>query len=304
MMSGRIPQNFIDELLTRVDIVELIDGYVPLKKKGREYLACCPFHDEKTPSFTVSPVKQFYHCFGCGAHGTALSFLMSYDNLGYVEAIEVLAQKMGLTVPREGAFKTPVEYPDDLELLTAAAEFYRQALRAHTHAIDYLRRRGLTGAVAAQYGLGYAPQAWDPLLRHLRTRSSLDNLMRAGLVIQTDEGRHYDRFRNRIMFPIRDARGRVIGFGGRVLDDSTPKYLNSPETPLFHKGRALYGWYEARKATQKNGQHRGGGRVYGCGGSCPARYHEYCGHPRHGDYARAYTPALSDGIGDCVLLRW
>jgi DNA primase len=250
-MSGRIPQKFIDELLARVDIVDLIDGYVPLKKKGREYLACCPFHNEKTPSFTVSPVKQFYHCFGCGAHGTALSFLMSYDHLGYVEAIEALAQKTGLTVPREGAVKSPVDYPGDLELLAAAAEFYRQALRTHTHAIEYLRRRGLTGTVAAQYNLGYAPEAWDSLIQRLRTRASLDSLVRAGLVIKTVEGRHYDRFRNRIMFPIRDIRGRVIGFGGRVLDDSTPKYLNSPETSLFHKGRALYGWYEARKAKQK-----------------------------------------------------
>jgi DNA primase len=251
-MSGRIPQKFIDELLARVDIVDLIDGYVPLKKKGKEYLACCPFHNEKTPSFTVSPVKQFYHCFGCGAHGTALGFLMSYDHLGYVEAIEVLAQKLGLTIPREGAVKPPVDYPGDLELLAAAAEFYRQALRTHTHAIEYLRRRGLTGTVAARYNLGYAPEAWDSLIRHLRTRASMDSLVRAGLVIKTVEGRHYDRFRNRIMFPIRDIQGRVIGFGGRVLDDSTPKYLNSPETSLFHKSRALYGWYEARKARQKS----------------------------------------------------
>ncbi len=248
-MSGRIPQNFIDDLLGRVDIVELIDSYVPLKKQGREYVACCPFHGEKTPSFTVSPTKQFYHCFGCGAHGTALGFLMAYDHLHYIEAIEALAQKLGLEVPREGQDRPSVNYADDYDLLAQASEFYQKALRSHPRAIEYLKARGLSGQIAKDFGLGYAPAAWDPLTRHLRSHVSLERLVDTGLIIRTDEGRHYDRFRNRIMFPIRDRRGRVIGFGGRVLDDSSPKYLNSPETPLFHKGRSLYGWYESRKVS-------------------------------------------------------
>ena len=250
-MPGRIPPKFIDELITRVDIVELIDGYVPLKRKGREYVACCPFHGEKTPSFTVSPQKQFYHCFGCGAHGTAIGFLMEYDHLNYVEAIETLAHSLNLEVPREGASVPADHTADDYELLAKAAEFYQQELRHHPPAIDYLKGRGLTGKIAVDYILGYAPAPWDRLKRQLQALTSLDQLVRIGLVIRTDDGRYYDRFRNRIMFPLRDMRGRVIGFGGRIIGEGTPKYLNSPETPLFHKGRSLYGWYEAHRALGK-----------------------------------------------------
>lgn len=251
-MSGRIPQGFIDELLTRVDIVELIDGYVPLKKRGREHMACCPFHSEKTPSFTVSSQKQFYHCFGCGAHGTAIGFLMDYDHLEFVEAIELLAQNLGLEVPREGAAATRQYDGDDYALLGKAAEFYKKALRNHLPAVDYLKGRGLTGQIAKDYALGYAPAAWDALIRHLQDSATAERLCRIGLVIKTDDGRYYDRFRDRIMFPIRDRRGRVIGFGARLLGQGTPKYLNSPETPLFHKGRSLYGWFEVRKAQAKH----------------------------------------------------
>ena len=250
-MPGRIPPKFIDELLARVDIVELIDGYVPLKKKGREHVACCPFHGEKTPSFTVSPHKQFYHCFGCGAHGTAIGFLMEYDHLNYVEAIETLAHSLNLEVPREGG-GVPVKHTsDDYELLARAAEFYQQELRRHPPAIEYLKDRGLTGKIALEYSLGYAPAPWDRLKKQLQALASLEQLVRAGLIIRTDDGHYYDRFRNRVMFPLKDTRGRVIGFGGRIIGEGTPKYLNSPETSLFHKGRSLYGWYETRKALGK-----------------------------------------------------
>lgn len=236
----------------RVDIVELIDSYVPLKKKGKEYMACCPFHSEKTPSFTVSSHKQFYHCFGCGAHGTAIGFLMEYDHLEFVEAIENLAQRLGLEVPREGDRRAAVAHStDDYDLLDKASIFYRQSLRRANRAIDYLKGRGITGQTALEYGLGYAPQGWDQLIRHLRASVPIDRLERIGLVIRHDDGRYYDRFRERIMFPIRDRRGRVVGFGGRLLGGGEPKYLNSPETALFHKGRSLYGLFEARKAEGK-----------------------------------------------------
>jgi DNA primase len=219
-----------------------------LKKKGREYMACCPFHSEKTPSFTVSPQKQFYHCFGCGAHGNAIGFLMDYDHLEFVDAIEALAQNLGLEVPREGRSAPRAQYTDDFKLLTKASEFYKQALRHHSPAVDYLKARGLTGQIAMEYALGYAPAAWDPLTRYLQPFASQEQMANVGLTVKSDDGRYYDRFRNRIMFPIKDRRGRVIGFGARLLGEGTPKYLNSPETPLFHKGRALYGWFEARKA--------------------------------------------------------
>ena len=251
-MAGRIPQHFIDELLTRVDIVDVIDSRVPLKKRGREYMACCPFHSEKTPSFTVSPEKQFYHCFGCGAHGTALGFLMEYEHMDFVEAIENLAQSLGIEVPREGGeiARPKREFEDLYTVMEAAAEFYRQQLRSSHRAIDYLKGRGLSGQVAADYGMGYAPAGWDGLLQHLG-RDNLDAMHKAGLLIKKDSGGYYDRFRDRVMFPIRDRRGRTIAFGGRIIDDGTPKYLNSPETPIFHKGRELYGLYEARKASSK-----------------------------------------------------
>lgn len=255
-MAGRIPQQFIDELMTRVDIVEVIDTRVPLRKAGREYTACCPFHDEKSASFTVSQQKQFYHCFGCGAHGTALGFLMEYEHLDFVEAVHELASQAGLPVPVQTAAKesTAPSGKDLYGLLEQAAEFYRHQLRESRHAqraVDYLKNRGLSGEIAAHYDIGFAPPGWDNLLQALRAsnNSTLQaQLAKAGLLIEKDGGGYYDRFRDRIMFPIRDQRGRVIGFGGRVLGDETPKYMNSPETPLFHKGRELYGLYEARKA--------------------------------------------------------
>ncbi|MGA7800556.1 MAG: DNA primase [Gammaproteobacteria bacterium] len=255
-MAGRIPQQFIDELVARVDIVELIDGRVPLKKAGREYTACCPFHNEKTPSFTVSPTKQFYHCFGCGAHGTALGFLMDYEHMDFVEAVEELARQVGMTVPRTGGEQPAPDRraPDLYAVLERAAAFYRQQLRepkVGEPAISYLKGRGLTGQVAVDFGIGYAPAGWDNLIRHLGSDpQSLQLLIQAGLVVAKDGGGGYDRFRERVMFPIHDRRGRVIAFGGRVLGDDTPKYLNSPETPVFHKGRELYGLYEARKTNR------------------------------------------------------
>jgi DNA primase len=249
-MAGRIPQNFIDELLARIDIVDVIDARVPLNKRGKEYQALCPFHNEKTPSFTVIPHKQFYHCFGCGAHGTALGFLMDYEHLEFVEAVEALAQDLGLEVPREGSEPRP-QSRVDLQLLAQAAEFYKEQLRHSPQAIEYLKRRGLSGKTAAEFGLGFAPAGWDHLVRHLADAGP-PVLLQAGLVARNEQGRYYDRFRERIVFPIRDRRGRVIGFGGRVLDDTLPKYLNSPETPLFHKGRVLYGMYEAREAASRH----------------------------------------------------
>jgi DNA primase len=255
-MAGRIPQQFIDELMARVDIVELIDSRVPLKKAGREFTACCPFHSEKTPSFTVSPTKQFYHCFGCGAHGTALGFLMDYEHMDFVEAVEELARQVGLTVPRTGGEQPAPNRraPDLYAVLEQAAAFYRQQLRDPTAgepAVAYLKGRGLTGQVAADFGIGYAPPGWDNLTRRLGTDAhSRELLIQAGLATSKEGGGLYDRFRERVMFPIHDRRGRVIAFGGRVLGDGTPKYLNSPETPVFHKGRELYGLYEARKANR------------------------------------------------------
>lgn len=254
-MSGRIPQYFIDQLIAHTDIVEVIGTRVSLRKAGKEYKACCPFHDEKTPSFNVVPDKQFYHCFGCGAHGTALGFLMEYDHLSFVEAVEELAARAGLEVPREESTHPVAAKPDQdqYSLLEKAAEYYRQQLRATPAAIDYLKKRGLTGETAARFGIGYAADAWDGLIKQLgHDDSTLQALTRAGLLIERDsKNGFYDRFRHRVMFPIRDSRGRTIGFGGRVIDQGEPKYLNSPETELFHKGRELYGLYEARQSTRQ-----------------------------------------------------
>ncbi len=256
-MAGRIPQQFIDELISRVDIVDVIDARVPLKKKGREHVACCPFHNEKTPSFTVSQGKQFYHCFGCGAHGTALGFLMEYEHLDFVEAVEKLAAGIGLSVPREGGDNAPRgPSPQPLyELMEKSAHHYQQQLRRHPQrqrAVDYLKKRGLSGEIAAAFGIGYAPDGWDHLLKALgQEKEQQDRLLTVGMLIEKDDGRRYDRFRDRIMFPIRDYRGRVIAFGGRVLDKGEPKYLNSPETPIFHKGRELYGLFEAKQALRE-----------------------------------------------------
>lgn len=248
-MSGRIPQQFIDELMQRADIVEVISSRVPLKKAGREYKACCPFHGEKTPSFTVSPAKGFYHCFGCGAHGTALGFIMEFDRVDFVAAVEELAGMYGLAVPREGSAEGEPSLAPLFAVLNDAASFYQQALKSHPAAVDYLKGRGLDGDTARDFRLGYAPPAWDSLLRALGSEGDrARDLLAAGLIVPRESGGHYDRFRDRIMFPIRDSRGRVVGFGARVLGNAEPKYLNTPETAVFHKGKELYGLYEARQA--------------------------------------------------------
>ncbi|MEE4184559.1 MAG: DNA primase, partial [Gammaproteobacteria bacterium] len=248
-MSGRIPQDFINDLVDRTDVVELISTRIQLKKAGREYKACCPFHGEKTPSFTVSPDKGFYHCFGCGAHGTALGFLMEHDRLEFVEAVEELADFHGVAVPREAGAARVTPAQPLFEPLNRAAQLYREQLRTTPAAIEYLKQRGLDGNTAARFMIGYAPDRWDFILRELGgTPAQEEALLTAGLTLRNETGRVYDRFRGRIMFPIRDSRGRVVGFGGRVTDTGEPKYLNSPETPVFHKGRELYGLYEVRQA--------------------------------------------------------
>ena len=249
-MAGRIPQEFLDQLLARTDLVEVINIRVPLRRAGRDFIACCPFHAEKTPSFSVSPQKQFYYCFGCGAHGTAISFLMSYERLEFLDAVEDLARLAGLELPKTSGENLLSTQPLR-DSLTQADRFFRQQLREHPdrqRAVDYLRRRGLTGQIAATFGIGYAPPGWDNLSRALRgVGIEAQHLMDAGLVHRDEQGRLRDRFRDRIIFPIRDRRGRAIAFGGRALSDEvTPKYLNSPETLLFHKGSELYGLYEAR----------------------------------------------------------
>ena len=246
-----IPRDFIDTLLARVDIVDVIDRRVPLKKAGQNYQACCPFHSEKTPSFTVSPTKQFYHCFGCGAHGTALGFLMEYEHMSFPDAVAALAQDAGLPVPESGEPERPKPPPALWDALDQAARFYKQQLKQTPRAIDYLKRRGLTGAIAARYGIGYAPDG-SPLKQVFKDYTA-EALATCGLVIDGDRGR-YDRFRDRIMFPIRNIKGQIIGFGGRVLDKGEPKYLNSPETPLFHKGSEIYGLFEARAAIKAAGR--------------------------------------------------
>ena len=257
-MASRIPQAFIDELLTRTDIVEVIETRVPLKKAGHEYKACCPFHNEKTPSFTVSPVKQFYHCFGCGEHGSAITFLMNYEHMDFIEAVEELAHRAGLEVPHESTTRMhsgPSTQPH-YTLLEKVSTWYQEQLRSHPQAqraVQYLKQRGLSGEIAGRFNIGFAPPGWENLAEALgNDAASRKLLLELGLTVQREgsEG-SYDRFRDRIMFPIHDRRGRTVGFGGRVLDDATPKYMNSPESPVFHKGQELYGLYEARKAVRK-----------------------------------------------------
>ena len=244
-MAGRIPQSFLDELLSRVDIVEIIDRYVPLKKAGANHKACCPFHGEKTPSFTVSQSKQFYHCFGCGVSGTAISFLMEFDHMHFVDAVEYLADSVGLEVPRDAINKITPSQQGLFDVLQSCTDLYQQELRKHQPAIDYLKRRNISGETALEFQLGYAPAQWHALNEAILNGEP--DLITAGMLIRNDAGKTHDRFRNRVMFPIRDRRGRVIGFGGRVIDNAEPKYLNSPETPLFQKGRELYGLFELRK---------------------------------------------------------
>jgi len=247
-----IPRDFIDTLLARVDIVDVIDRRVPLKKAGQNYQACCPFHTEKTPSFTVSQTKQFYHCFGCGAHGTALGFLMEYEHMSFRDAVAALAQDAGLPLPESASEPDRPKPPPALwDALEQAANFYKQQLKQNPRAIDYLKRRGLTGQIAARYGIGYAPA--DNGLKQVFADYQASALADSGMVIDGDRGR-YDRFRDRIMFPIRNSKGQIIGFGGRILDQGEPKYLNSPETPLFHKGSEIYGLFEARAAIREAGR--------------------------------------------------
>ncbi|HHF3078557.1 TPA: DNA primase [Vibrio diabolicus] len=261
-MAGHIPRSFIDDLLVRLDIVDIIDARVKLKKKGKNYGACCPFHNEKTPSFSVSQEKQFYHCFGCGAHGNAIDFLMEFDRLEFVEAIEELASYLGLDVPREqrsggnGSFQSGPQASSSekrnlYDLMGSIAQFYRNQLKqpASKVAIEYLKDRGLSGEIVQKFGIGYVADEWDLVRKNFgQNKENQDMLVTGGMLIENDKGNRYDRFRGRVMFPIRDRRGRVIGFGGRVLGDGTPKYLNSPETPIFHKGKELYGLYEVLQA--------------------------------------------------------
>jgi len=245
---SRIPQAFLDELIARADIVDVVGARVTLKKAGRDYKGLCPFHDEKTPSFWVVPSKGFVHCFGCGAHETAIGFLMRYDNLSFREAVEALAEIVGVPMP---ALAADDEKPADdglIPLLHEADQLYRRLLRETPKAVEYLKGRGIDGATAARFGLGYAPDAWDTVRSGLgRDERRIPRLIEAGLLIRNEQGRVYDRFRDRIMFPIRNVKGDVIGFGGRVLGSGEPKYLNSPESPVFHKGRELYGLYELRR---------------------------------------------------------
>jgi len=251
-MSGLIPQDFIDDLIARADVVEVVGRRVPLKKAGREFKACCPFHDEKTPSFTVSPGKGFYHCFGCGAHGTAIGFLMEFDHMSFVEAIESLASSMGVEVPRSESDKPARRYDELFSLMDAVAKHWQAAMKDTPAAVAYLKERGIDGATAKRFGIGYAPDGWSNVLDKFgQSAEAAERLLATGLIIRKDNGQHYDRFRDRIMFPIRDTRGRTIGFGGRIMGDGEPKYLNSPETVLFHKGRELYGLFEARQALRQ-----------------------------------------------------
>ena len=254
-MAGRIPQAFLDEIVARADIVDVIGARVPLKKSGREFKANCPFHSEKSPSFWVSPDKQFYHCFGCGAHGTVIGFLMQYEKMDFIDAVADLAQRAGLELPREAHGSRDQGSIDLHETTSKASRFFEQTLADTPRAQAYLERRGIDAGTSAAFALGYAPDAWDAVLTRFGSQEEeRRRLFQVGLVIERDTkggeraAGFYDRFRDRLMFPIRDSRGRVIGFGGRVLDKGEPKYLNSPETPLFHKGRELYGLYEARQA--------------------------------------------------------
>jgi DNA primase len=252
-----IPPSFIQDLLGRVDIVEVVDRHVKLKRAGANYVACCPFHSEKSPSFTVSPTKQFYHCFGCGAHGTAVGFLMEHAGMGFVEAVKDLAQSVGMKVPEEErseSAKQRARQGESLhEVLLRAAQHYRNQLKDAPQAIAYLKKRGLSGEIAKRFGIGYVPEEWQNLAAAF-TDYDGPMLATAGLVKQKEDGKRYDVFRNRIIFPIVDVRGNVIGFGGRVLGEGEPKYLNSPETPVFEKGRELYGLYQARRAIRDAGR--------------------------------------------------
>jgi len=256
-MAGRIPKNFIDDLISRSDIVDVIDSRVKLRKKGKDYRACCPFHNgSNNSSFSVSSDKQFYHCFNCGVSGNVVSFLMDYDGIEFVDAVEVLAESLSIEVPREDSGQTQattsyVDRKDLYQLMGDITRFYQQQLRTHSNSekvIKYLKSRGLSGETTKYFQIGYAPDGWDEVRKKFAINKQTEQqLIDAGMLISKDSGGSYDRFRDRLMFPIIDRRGRVIGFGGRVFDDTTPKYLNSPETPIFHKGKELYGLYQVKQ---------------------------------------------------------
>ncbi len=263
-MAGLIPQNFIDDLISRSDIVEVINARVPLKRKGKEFTACCPFHNEKTPSFTVSENKQFFYCFGCHAKGNVIGFLMDYEHLSYVDAIESLAADAHLDVPHEDnapANKNREDKQPLYTILNQASELFQEELKTSERAINYLKQRGLSGEIAKQFKIGYAPDGWDFLISRLGKQQgdkdkpvsdpNMQALIKTGLIVNKENNKTYDRFRDRIIFPITDQRGRVIGFGGRILDQGEPKYLNSPENTVFHKGFELYGLYETKMALRK-----------------------------------------------------
>ena len=255
-MAGKIPQQFIDDLLSRVDIVDVIEADLPLKKTGKDFQTLCPFHGEKTPSFTVSQDKQFYHCFGCGAHGSALGFVMNYRGLNFVEAVEELAKSVGLDMPeRANDLADAPDYSPLYAALEKSQTFFSQQLRTHpqkARVVDYLKSRGLTGQIAKRFGIGYAPDSWDALLKYLSgEKVSSKAMVDAGLVVSKSDDKTYDRFRDRVMFPIYNRRGRVVAFGGRIIDKCEPKYLNSPETPVFRKRQELYGLYQIRQANTK-----------------------------------------------------
>ena len=249
-----IPESFIQDLLARVDIVDLVDSYVPLKKAGANYAACCPFHNEKSPSFTVSPTKQFYHCFGCGAHGTAIGFVMEYQGMGFIDAVNELASRAGMQVPESEGRSFHDEKPGQtrtlIEVMARAAAYYKAQLKQSPRAIEYCKKRGLSGEVAARFGIGYAPDGWQNL-EAVFADYNADELKVAGLIIENEAGRRYDRFRDRLMIPIVNPKGEIIAFGGRIIDQGEPKYLNSPETPLFEKGRELFGLPQARQALRE-----------------------------------------------------
>jgi DNA primase len=250
---SRIPQTFIDEVLHRIDLVDIVKARIPLlKKTGTSYMACCPFHHEKTPSFQVHPLKQFYHCYGCGANGNALSFVMQYDRLDFIDALENLASRAGLELPQHGNSPQNPQHASMISMTRETALFYYQQLKTSADALRYVEDRGLSREIIRHFGIGYAPPGWDNLLKHLGNSAEQRQLMLgAGLIIEKSGGNYYDRFRDRLVFPIRNSRGQIIGFGGRTLGDDTPKYLNSPETSLFHKGTELYGLFEARQANQQ-----------------------------------------------------
>jgi DNA primase len=307
-MAGRIPQAFIDELLNRVDIIEVVNRRVALRPAGANHTARCPFHEEKTPSFTVSRQKQFYHCFGCGAHGTAITFLMAYENLDFISALQELAGMTGMTMPSDSTARSFEQHAQLYQVLEQATRYFCRQLKEHADsklAVAYLKQRGLTGSVVARFEIGYAPPGWTNLLSNLgREPSQLDALGRAGLIVERN-GKRYDRFRERLMFPIRDQRGRVVGFGGRTTGNEEPKYLNSPETPVFRKGQEIYGIYQATQTNKALDRVFvvEGYMIHGRLGFGPVWDPEWGGYPWNGDHIRAPGSLVPHYSGAGFLFR-